>query len=134
MNQQDWKNIFEWSMKYNDGTAPAKAVTEEDRKWFEEAMEAAREGDATAQLKRAVNVFQEEDLDGEAGEQQLDMRQNALEALLDLVENLDNARDLKVIGGLPPLIRCMESPHESLRWQAAEIVGACVQNMEELQR
>jgi hypothetical protein len=36
----DWKGLFEWSMKYNDGTRPgsgidpsAQPMSEDDRKW-----------------------------------------------------------------------------------------------------
>ena len=36
----DWNGLFKWSMDYNDGTHASnfKAMSQEDRKWLEEAM------------------------------------------------------------------------------------------------
>jgi hypothetical protein len=36
--------------------------------------------------------------------------------------------DLTSIGGLPTLLDVLQSRHASLRWRAAEVVAACVQN------
>lgn len=56
-----------------------------------------------------------------------------LEELLDIVESIDAARDLATIGGLPTLTQLLASPAPGLRWRAAEVAAACVQNNPEVQ-
>lgn len=41
-NQIDWSGLFNWSMNYNDGTAPTRPdlqpMSKEDKEWMEAAM------------------------------------------------------------------------------------------------
>ena len=50
------------------------------------------------------------------------------EELQDHVEDIDSACDLSKIGGLPPLLALLCSPHASLRAAAAEVLATAVQN------
>ena len=54
------------------------------------------------------------------------------EAMLDefseIVESLDNARDLQAVGGLPVLICLMQGSHASLCWRAADVLATACQN------
>jgi hsp70-interacting protein len=60
-------------------------------------------------------------------------KERLLEELVDLVENIDLARDLSAIGGLPTLVSLLGGPHASLRWRAAEVAAACAQNHPDVQ-
>ena len=40
VNQGVLKGILQWSLNHSDGTAPARVISEEDRKWFFEALQA----------------------------------------------------------------------------------------------
>jgi len=44
----------------------------------------------------------------------LEQKEELLDELHDIVENIDHARDLVKIGGLPTLLRLLRSPHASL--------------------
>lgn len=63
----------------------------------------------------------------------LEESERLLEELLDLVESVDQARDLSTIGGLETLLMLLRSNQPSLQWRAAEIAGACVQNTPTIQ-
>jgi hypothetical protein len=64
----------------------------------------------------------------------LEEKQELLDELHDIVENIDHARDLVKIGGLPTLLRLLRSPHASLRWRAADVVAASAANNPPVQR
>jgi hsp70-interacting protein len=57
-----------------------------------------------------------------------------LDELHDIVENIDYARDMVKIGGLPTLLRLLRSPHASLRWRAADVLAASAANNPPVQR
>eukprot|EP00238_Polyblepharides_amylifera_P000322 CAMPEP_0196572612 /NCGR_PEP_ID=MMETSP1081-20130531/2622_1 /TAXON_ID=36882 /ORGANISM="Pyramimonas amylifera, Strain CCMP720" /LENGTH=293 /DNA_ID=CAMNT_0041889977 /DNA_START=308 /DNA_END=1189 /DNA_ORIENTATION=- len=71
--------------------------------------------------------------EGVEEKEMVETKEQLLEELQDIVENLDRARDLKCIGGLPILLGLMDSSHPSLRWRAAEVLSACVQNHPQVQ-
>jgi hypothetical protein len=48
--------------------------------------------------------------------------------LQDHVEDIDCACDLSKIGGLPPLLALLRSPHAPVRAAAAEVLATAVQN------
>lgn len=60
-------------------------------------------------------------------------KEQLLDELMELVENIDMAKDLSSTGGLPTLVDLMHGPHASLRWRAAEVFATCVQNNPDLQ-
>jgi hsp70-interacting protein len=64
----------------------------------------------------------------------LEQKEELLDELHDIVENIDHARDLVKIGGLPTLLRLLRSPHASLRWRAADVVAASAANNPPVQR
>lgn len=51
-----------------------------------------------------------------------------LEELVEIVESIDFARDLRSIGGLPVLKKLLACSSSELRWRAADVVAACAQN------
>lgn len=51
-----------------------------------------------------------------------------LDELMEIVEQIDHARDLQTIGGLPTLMALLGDPAPVLRAKAAEVVATCAQN------
>ncbi|CAI5511251.1 unnamed protein product, partial [Closterium sp. Naga37s-1] len=127
------EGILKWSLAHSDGTGPARQITDEERQWFNQAMQAAVV-DIVQRMKEIsmVMAVTEEGLlaQGVTVEEMAGM----LEELQEHVESIDMANDLKAIGGLEPLLRFLRSPHAILRARAAEVVTTMVQNNEKSQR
>ncbi|GAB4821321.1 hypothetical protein N2152v2_008367 [Parachlorella kessleri] len=120
-----WKGLFEWSMRHQgDGTRPSpRGLSEEDQQWLENALKSYMV-DLGARMKEI-----KETLDGsQTRPTTLEEKEMLLEELMELVEGIDQAKDLHTIGGLPTLLDLLQSEHSSLRWRAAEVVATCVQN------
>jgi hypothetical protein len=134
------KGILRWTLDQqantSDGTTESKPVTEEDRAWLKEAMENMI--DTTDHLKDCVEILNSDQKDANSVEQDDTVRQlqeNALDKLMDIIDNIDFARDLGVIGGMEPLLLLLKHPkHSSLRWRAANVLGTVVQNSEVCQQ
>ena len=110
---KNWNAILKWSLAQTDenaGAEPARQISEEEKKWFTEAVasgvvdEIKRMKDITAVLStRAREVIDAEELDA---------RCELLEELIDRVGSIDNGGDLHTIGGLAHLVETMKgSPH-----------------------
>lgn len=114
------------SAQYCDGTGEAKPVSEEDKRFFFEAVESLQENERKrfAAFREALLRDPTAELDTDA----LQHTEEVLEELCDHVCNIDNANDLHVVGGLPPLVQLLRSPHDSLRALAGEVIGTVVQN------
>ncbi|XP_063216243.1 hsp70-binding protein 1-like [Bacillus rossius redtenbacheri] len=52
----------------------------------------------------------------------------ALDDILDHVDHIDFANDFHKIGGFSILPSCLNSPHVSVRWRTAQLVGELTQN------
>ncbi|KIZ03162.1 hypothetical protein MNEG_4796 [Monoraphidium neglectum] len=57
-----------------------------------------------------------------------------LDELVEIVESIDQARDLHKVGGLETLLSLMRCPHPSLRWRAAEVAATCMAGNPPVQR
>ncbi|GJP38115.1 hypothetical protein CLOM_g22556 [Closterium sp. NIES-68] len=127
------EGILKWSLTHSDGTGPARQITEEERQWFNQAVQSAVV-DVVQRMKEIgmlMGVTEEGLLaQGVTVEEMAGM----LEELQEHVESIDMANDLKAIGGLEPLLRFLRSPHAVLRARAAEVVTTMVQNNERGQR
>jgi len=134
------KGILRWTLEQqaniSDGTTESKTVTEEDRAWLREAMENMI--DTTDHLKECVDVLNNDQSGANPMEQDDAVRQiqgNALDKLMDIIDNIDFSRDLGVIGGMEPLLMLLKHPkYSSLRWRAANVLGTVVQNSEVCQQ
>lgn len=122
-----WKGLFEWSMRYQDGTGPAlrpRELTEADQLWLTEALKSAmvdfgdRLQDITAELAGGPEI----------GADVLAEKEQLLDELMEIVENIDQARDLHTVGGLSALLGLLDAQHATLRWRAAEVIATCAQN------
>lgn len=52
----------------------------------------------------------------------------ALESIADFVDNIDIANDFYKVGGFSIFAPCLNSPHSSIRWRAADIIAEVSQN------
>lgn len=144
-----WKGLFEWSMSYQDGTNPtgssnARPLSETDRQWLEEALKGAML-DLSNRMQDISIALNEPETTEEASTPTTDVitttttttpledKERMLDELMEIVESIDQAKDLSTIGGLQTLLNLLSSPHASLRWRAAEVIATCVQNNPEVQ-
>ena len=61
-------------------------------------------------------------------------KEGALDELDERVLSLDNALDLHTVGGFPPLLASLRSPHPSVQWRAAQALATVCQNNPKCQR
>ncbi len=61
-------------------------------------------------------------------------KEGALDELDDRVLTLDNAADFWTVGGFPPLLAALRSPHPSVAWRAAQCLATLCQNNPRCQR
>ncbi|XP_032093029.1 hsp70-binding protein 1 isoform X2 [Thamnophis elegans] len=92
--------------------------------------------DEVEQMKECLRILEELSPGAERGESSeethsdLDQRENALNVLAELCENLDNAADFCKLEGMRLLAhRYLEHEEQELRWRAAHLVGTCAQNV-----
>ncbi|XP_029364835.1 hsp70-binding protein 1 [Echeneis naucrates] len=127
-----------------EGPAPAEPMSEERKTWLREALADVCKGqmDEVEQMKQCLAVLRKEEIsenerEGEEGrddEEDEDERESAFEMLSELCENLDNARDLMILGGLELCFsRYLCHVQSGLRWRAAQLIASCSQNMPQVQ-
>ncbi|XP_022966576.1 uncharacterized protein LOC111466217 [Cucurbita maxima] len=123
----NWDGLLKWSLAHSDGTRPNRNLSEEDRRWFMEAMQ-AQSVDVVKRMKEITQVMQtpEEVLETQ-GVNPEDI-EDMLDELQEHVESIDMANDLHSIGGLLPLLGFLKNSHANIRAKAAEVVATIVQN------
>lgn len=123
----NWDGLLKWSLAHSDGTAPNRNLSEEDRRWFTEAMQ-SQSVDVVKRMKEITLVMQtpEQVLESQ-GVTPADI-EDLLDELQEHVESIDMANDLHSIGGLVPLLGFLKNTHASVRAKAAEVVTTIVQN------
>lgn len=133
-----WKALFEWSIQQQgDGTSETTAapLSDTDRKWLEEVL-ASGVVDLSKQLVEIKEQL-EASLPASATRDDIardeEHKARLLDELLDLVESIDQAKDLSTIGGLSTLLHVIDGGVPGLQWRAAEVVAVCAQNNPEVQ-
>ncbi|CAN0906822.1 Hsp70 nucleotide exchange factor FES1 [Linum grandiflorum] len=123
----DWDGLLKWSLSHSDGTGTNRNLSEEDKKWFMEAMQ-AQTVDVVKRMKEITLVMQTpEDVLESQGVTPADI-EGMLDELQEHVESIDMANDLHSIGGLVPLLGYLKNSHANIRAKAAEVVSTIVQN------
>ncbi|XP_037545493.1 hsp70-binding protein 1 [Nematolebias whitei] len=126
-----------------EGPAPVEAMSEERKTWLREALSDMCKGqmDEVEHMKQCLAVLhrdetsekEEADDDDDADEEE-DERESVFEMLSELCENLDNARDFMILGGLELCVsRYLSHIQSGLRWRAAQLIASCAQNMPQVQ-
>ncbi|EYU41749.1 hypothetical protein ABFS82_10G029700 [Erythranthe guttata] len=123
----NWQGLLKWSLSHADGSNPSRNLSEADKKWFKEAME-AQTVDIVKRMKEITLVMKtsKEDLESQGVTDQ-DI-QDMLDELQEHVECIDMANDLHKIGGLTPLLGYLEHSNSKIRAKAAEVITTIVQN------
>lgn len=126
-----------------EGPAPLEPMSEERKTWLREALAEIGKSqmDEVEQMKRCLAVLRKEGVSEseregaeERDEEEEDERESAFEILSELCENLDNARDLMILGGLDLCVsQYLNHAQSGLRWRAAELIASCSQNMPQVQ-
>ncbi|VVA96976.1 unnamed protein product [Arabis nemorensis] len=123
----NWDGLLKWSLSHADGTRPTRQLSEEDRKWFMEAMQ-SQTLDVVKRMKEITLVMQTpEQVLVEHGVTPEDI-EDVLDELQEHVESIDMANDLHSIGGLVPLLGFLKNSHANIRAKAADVVSTIVQN------
>lgn len=124
----DWNGLLKWSLAHGgDGTTPSRALSEEDRKWFMEAMQ-ANTVDVVGRMKEIAQVMKTPDDVLQSHGVTTENIEDMLDELQEHVESIDMANDLHSIGGLDPLLGYLKNSHAGIRAKAAEVVSTVVQN------
>lgn len=126
-NNPMWDGILKWSLAQSDGTRPTRNLSEEDRKWFMEAMQ-AQTVDVIQRMKDITLVMRTPEQELEAQGITPDNIEDMLDELQEHVESIDMANDLNTIGGLVPLLGYLKNSHANIRAKAADVVTTIVQN------
>jgi len=92
----------------------------ERRQFLEEALK-SMSIDVVAEMQRICGIL----MNSKATENE---KLEAIAALSDYIENLDTANDFCKIGGLPILMKCLDSEISSLRESTARTIGIMAQN------
>ncbi|KAH1039349.1 hypothetical protein J1N35_041092 [Gossypium stocksii] len=123
----NWDGLLKWSIANSDGTRPTRNLSEEDKRWFMEAMQ-SQTVDVIKRMKEITMVMQTPEQVLEAqGVTAADI-EDMLDELQEHVESIDMANDLHSIGGLVPLLGYLKNSHANIRAKAAEVVSTIVQN------
>ncbi|XP_045833200.1 hsp70 nucleotide exchange factor FES1-like [Trifolium pratense] len=123
----NWDGLLKWSIANSDGTRQPRNLSEEDRKWFMEAMQ-AQTVDIVKRMKEITLVMKTPDQELEnQGVTPADI-EDMLDELQEHVESIDFANDLHTIGGLVPLLAYLKNSHANIRAKAADVVTTIVQN------
>eukprot|EP00268_Persea_americana_P051933 TRINITY_DN577_c0_g1_i3.p1 TRINITY_DN577_c0_g1~~TRINITY_DN577_c0_g1_i3.p1 ORF type:complete len:203 (-),score=52.26 TRINITY_DN577_c0_g1_i3:42-650(-) len=123
----NWHGLLKWSLSHSDGTCLPRNISEEDRKWFMEAMQ-AQAVDVIKRMKEITLVMKTPEHVLEAkGVTTADL-EDMLDELQEHVESIDVANDLHSVGGLVPLIGYLRNSHAQIRAKAADVVTTIVQN------
>ncbi|KAG9454617.1 hypothetical protein H6P81_007521 [Aristolochia fimbriata] len=126
-DKPNWDGLLKWSIANSDGTRSARQLSEEDRRWFMEAME-SQTVDVIKRMKEITLVMQTPQQVLEAqGVTSADI-EDMLDELQEHVETIDMANDLHSIGGLVPLLGFLKNPDAGIRAKAADVVTTIVQN------
>lgn len=101
----------------------------ERRKWLQEAISSFTSNDEITLMKRCLEILAKPigTLSSDEEEDAMN-RENALEHLESVVDNIDNAKDCYKLGGFQILLNYLDSPCSSLQWRAAAVLGLCFQN------
>ncbi|KAK7074818.1 Hsp70-binding protein 1 [Halocaridina rubra] len=107
-------------------TTTAYAEMDPERRAFLEEALAGMTVDVVKQMAEAVKVLYEDAV--MLPEEEVTEQEDAIDLLSEHVEDLNYAADLQKLGGFPSLVRCLVSPHVSLRIGAANLIGEVCQN------
>jgi hsp70-interacting protein len=91
----DWKGLLKWSMANSDGTQPAREISDEERRWFNEAMQ-SQFLDVIKRMKEIALVMSMPVPVLEAQGVTVEELEGMLEELQEHVESIDMANGMSL--------------------------------------
>lgn len=121
-----------------EGPTAIEPMSDERKEFLREALAEVCKGqmDEVQQMKQCLAILRKDETSEREREddEDEDERESAFEILSELCENLDNARDLMILGGLDLSVsQYLCHVQSGLRWRAAELIASCAQNMPQVQ-
>lgn len=110
-----WSALLRWSLSQGGEPQPARPMSAEDRA-FLEAVIKEHTVDVAKKLGELLQMVQDNN-----------DAKNALEAIEDIVHDLDFARDLCKLGGMDVVVRALEGPPD-VQVAACSVITAVTQN------
>uniref|UniRef100_A0A1J3GTV8 Hsp70 nucleotide exchange factor fes1 n=1 Tax=Noccaea caerulescens TaxID=107243 RepID=A0A1J3GTV8_NOCCA len=126
-NGPNWDGLLKWSLSHSDGASPSRRLSEEDRKWFMEAMQ-GQTIDSITRMKQISQIMKMPEHGLEAQGVTSDDLEGMLDELQEHVESIDLANDLHSIGGLVPLLSYLKNSNAKIRAKSADVLTTVVQN------
>ncbi|XP_019059366.1 PREDICTED: uncharacterized protein LOC104823413 [Tarenaya hassleriana] len=123
----NWEGLLKWSLSHSDGATSSRHLSEEDRRWFMEAMQ-SHTIDAISRMREISHIMKMPHHILVSQGVTIDDIEGLLDELQEHVESIDMANDLHSIGGLVPLLSYLTNSHAKIRAKAADVVTTIVQN------
>ena len=127
----DWPGLLKWSIANGDSdvltSSEFKKMDPERQRWLEEALK-EMSVDQIAIMKNCAEVLGISDpTDVAEAAEVAERKVRALEELEALIEDLDNARDLHLVGGFAPVVASLRCTAPTVRAAAAQAIATSVQ-------
>lgn len=91
-----------------------------------EALSSLTVNGVIEQMQKAIHVLSS--VGDLRADDDLSEYENALERVVNLVDNIDLANDFYKIGGFAIFQSCLHSSHSTIRWRIADIIAELAQN------
>ena len=123
----DWKGLYNWSMKYSDGTKPSKfkQMSKEDMDFIQNAYESVVLNEMK-EIWKILDICKTPEGDSE---QEINERYELLEKMSEYIDGLENANNIVRGKRFNEIINhFFESKHKKIKIEYARIITQMAQN------
>ena len=123
----DWKGLYNWSMKYNDGTKPSnfKQMSKEDMDFIQNAFESVCLNEMK-EIWKILDICKTPDGDSE---EEINERYELLEKMSEHIDGLENANNIVRGKRFNEIIsHFFETKHKKIKIEYARIITQMTQN------
>ena len=123
----DWKGLYNWSMKYTDGTKPSdfKQMSKEDMEFIQNAFESVVLNEMK-EIWKILDICKTPEGDSE---QEINERYELLEKMSEYIDGLENANNIVRGKRFNEIINhFFESKHKKIKIEYARIITQMSQN------
>ena len=123
----DWKGLYNWSMKYTDGTKPSdfKQMSKEDMEFIQNAFESVTLNEMK-EIWKILDICKTPEGDTE---QEINERYELLEKMSEYIDGLENANNIVRGKRFNEIINhFFESKHKKIKIEYARIITQMSQN------
>lgn len=123
------QGVLRFAMEANDGQnlqpSAFQQMDEKEKEFLRKTLSSLT-GNVIAELQEAIKTLS--NVGDLRPEDDISEQEAALEKIADYVDNMDIANDFYKIGGFSIFGPCLNSPHSSIRWRAADVIAELAQN------